>query len=1041
MAENDISIEVKTCWERIKRLYDSWKSEKEVWNSADAVSFILGASDEEVVYTKSSSIQIWLFGYEFTQTIILLCEKTIFILTSQKKAKILEPITKEHEGELPPVPIELLIVSKKKEENEELMKKMLSAVEGSKVGEFLKEKQSGEIVETWHNQLKAANLTQVEISSGVSTVLAVKDAKELKTLKTAGTLTCFLFKNHVTSSLETIIDEGKEVKHSEFAQKIEKIFEDPSKINKKLTPDVVESCYPPIIQSGGKYDLKIGVEPDENTIHFGTIVCSIGARFKSYCNNIARTYFVDPTKEQEKNYRILVEIHSMLVELLKPGVKLNKLYQKAVKYIESNNASILPNFGKNCGFGIGIEFQEPYLMINAKNEAVVKPGMAFNLSLSLSNLKLTTPSDDPKKDVYSILLSDTVIITDTGNEVLTDKCPKKYSDVAYFIKGGGEQDEQQEKEKKKSTGKAKPEPKPLNEVAEIIESKLRDSGNRRDTEHKVKSTDEKRREHQKLLQEKQREAAAARFMKEKENGGNDNNVKTSLVAYKDSSELPREAQRSRIFVDNQKEAVLLPIYGLLVPFHISTIKNASKTDEQYLRINFNTPVSVVAKQNDGIEPSKIYIKELTFRVPDERNLNNSLRAIKELRKRVTSRIATEKETQGVVVQEKLQLSKGRNPRLSDIFVRPNPSGRRTTGVLEAHTNGFRFTSLKGEHIDIMYKNIKNAFFQPAENELIVLIHFHLLSPILIGKKRTLDVQFCTEVMEVSQALDSRGRYDADEIEDEQRERAMRARLNNEFQNFVRKVEEVVPGGLEFDIPYRDLGFEGVPHRSSVLLQPTVHCLVHLTEQPFFVLSLDEIEIAYFERVQFQLKNFDLVFVLKDYAKPVIHINSIAVDFLETIKEWLDSADLKYYEGTQTLNWNRIMATIREDPVKFHTEDGGWSFLNPESDDEAAGSGQDSESEAESDFAPSESEASGSDEDEDEEEEGEGEDEDEDSEEFEEEEEDEDVDDWDAQEEKFRQEDEARRLKMKVKRARGEDVSDDSEEERKKVAAKKQKSSK
>lgn len=108
-----------------------------------------------------------------------------------------------------------------------------------------------------------------------------------KTLKTAGTLTCFLFKNHVTSSLETIIDEGKEVKHSEFAQKIEKIFEDPSKINKKvkhlhcrwhsqLTPDVVESCYPPIIQSGGKYDFKIGVEPDDNVIHFGTIVCSIG---------------------------------------------------------------------------------------------------------------------------------------------------------------------------------------------------------------------------------------------------------------------------------------------------------------------------------------------------------------------------------------------------------------------------------------------------------------------------------------------------------------------------------------------------------------------------------------------------------------------------------------------------------------------------------------------------------------------------------------------------------------------------------------------
>ena len=64
------------------------KAEREVWGNADAVSFILGASDEEVVYTKSSSIQIWLFGYEFTQTIVLLCAKNIFVLTSPKKGLI-----------------------------------------------------------------------------------------------------------------------------------------------------------------------------------------------------------------------------------------------------------------------------------------------------------------------------------------------------------------------------------------------------------------------------------------------------------------------------------------------------------------------------------------------------------------------------------------------------------------------------------------------------------------------------------------------------------------------------------------------------------------------------------------------------------------------------------------------------------------------------------------------------------------------------------------------------------------------------------------
>ena len=46
--------------------------------------------------------------------------------------------------------------------------------------------------------------------------------------------------------------------------------------------------------------------------------------------------------------------------------------------------------------------------------------------------------------------------------------------------------------------------------------------------------------------------------------------------------------------------------------------------------------------------------------------------------------------------------------------------------------------------------------------------------------------------------------------------------------------------LRFDIPYRDLGFHGVPNREMVLIQPTVRCLVNLTETPFFLVELDRV---------------------------------------------------------------------------------------------------------------------------------------------------------------------------------------------------------
>jgi len=171
----------------------------------------------------------------------------------------------------------------------------------------------------------------------------------------------------------------------------------------------------------------------------------------------------------------------------------------------------------------------------------------------------------------------------------------------------------------------------------------------------------------------------------------------------------------------------------------------------------------------------------------------------------------------------------------------------------------------------------------------------------------------------------------EELQEEQRERNLKRRLNQECQSFVKKVEDQV-GTLEFDIPYRELGFYGVPFRNNVLLQPTVHCLVNLVEYPFFVLTLEEVQIAYFERVQFSLRNFDLVFVFEDLSKSVVCINAIPVDSLDTIKEWLNSCNIKYYEGQASLNWKRIMQQIREDPVVFW-EEGGWNFLEPDAGDE------------------------------------------------------------------------------------------------------------
>ena len=315
-----------------------------------------------------------------------------------------------------------------------------------------------------------------------------------------------------------------------------------------------------------------------------------------------------------------------------------------------------------------------------------------------------------------------------------------------------------------------------------------------------------------------------------------------------------------------------------------------------------------------------------------------LKTIKDLIKILKTKDQEDKDKIDIISQDTLLINKGKKPFLNDVIIRPNITAKKTSGSIEAHLNGFRFTSGKGDKIDIIYKNIKHALFQPCENELIVLIHFHLHNPILIGKKKTNDVQFFREAGAQSDDLDNRRRgNDMEEYELELKDRNHRDKINEEFRRFTQAVSEI--SKLDFDMPYKDLAFTGVPNKSLVTLLPNAYCLASVIELPFFVITLDEVELVHFERVQvnyivnikLSIKNFDMVFVFKDINRPAHRITIIPLESLEVIKSWLDSVDILYSEGTINLKWPNILSKIKNDPEGFIKE-GGWSFLHEGGDD-------------------------------------------------------------------------------------------------------------
>ena len=451
------------------------------------------------------------------------------------------------------------------------------------------------------------------------------------------------------------------------------------------------------------------------------------------------------------------------------------------------------------------------------------------------------------------------------------------------------------------------------------------------------------------------------------------------------------------------EAVLLPLNGIHVPFHISVIKSVSKIEEPgagLLRINFFFPAGTIPKEASPemravLEkfPAMAFFKELSYRIRDASALNSHHRAIRELQKRVKDRQKQEVEERDLVEQTELVILKDRKKEapatLDDISMLPSIArgSSRCVGRLRAHVNGLRFSSEKQGDVDIIYSNVKYFFYQPPTKDVSkVLIHFYLRHPILVGKKKTKHVQFFTDVTKGSNELSARGdgHRDYDEVDEEERENQLRKRLDRAFNKFcadtlniARANGQSIGDDNEVEkVNNPKLGFSGKPFKEMAFIQPTSHCLVNLVESDFLVVPVDEIEHIHFERVVLgKSKTFDMVIILKsqmalDGSGDHINVQKIEIidqKYLDTIRYWIDAQpDLTFTYGPSSLNWVEVMNAVhseleggvfwKDKDADGHKKDVGWNFLSiVDDDDEDQGDGKD-EDEDDDDFSGTSSES-------------------------------------------------------------------------------------
>ena len=932
-----MSIESERFYSHLEHIYnifgDASSDESSNFNLIDGFVIVRGKfveDDAESTQTKTSIFHDYIFNYDLTDTIIFFSPKTIYFLVASKKKSLIESTKKPKE--IINVPQIKIILRTPSDDNTPKIKEIFENIKQEinkneiNIGYIKEEKGIGKAVEEFYSVAdNIEGIHLVDTPNLIDEIIQTKDKNELNLINISSRYSCYLL-DHLNKEFENDVEEEKVIKHIKISEEVKKMYEKENfkkKFKEKyskynINPQLLEVKYTPVIQSGGNYTLDCFKESDNNELSSDIIICKAFASYKDYNSQIIRTFMIDSNKAQQNQYKILLAAFDKMLILLKEGITkkstLGDIYKEIKDFIISRDENLTNCVPECLGYGLGLEKVNDNLRITADSKVIIQNGMVIFIHLSLQNLEIDNKN-------YMMQIGDTICIDDKGELInFTERSAKSLNEIHYELKNNSE--DKDDNNSNINNNYYGPNVRVTRHMDKKIDDKLIDR--------------EKRKEHQiELLKEKNND-----FKRRLEQGENffkeETTIKrkdfSNLKCYDNIKQFPSDMKNGKIYLDQKHYTVFLPIFKNMVPFHIGLIKNTSKSEDSnytILRINFVIPIS--GNELDSIKsPNPVFIREISYKFKDANYVQNIMNKIKDMTKAYKAKEQEDKEREDIIEQEKIIVRKEKRIFLSELGIKP-PLSKKSQGTLEAHVNGFRFINNKNERVDIIYKNIKHAFLQTCENEMMAFFHFHLINPILVGKKKVSDIQFYREIGTQADDLNMKGRNaDYDEYEMEIKEQKRIDNMNKEFKKFAKNVEELEY--IKFEMPIRELQFSGVPFKSNVTLYPTSNCIISLTESPFFVITLNEIEIMYFERVSQNLKNFDMAFVFKDFSRPIKKIYTIPMECLDMLKTWADDNNILYGEGQYNMNWSNVMNAIKEDPKNF-VEEGCWNFLVDNAEDD------------------------------------------------------------------------------------------------------------
>lgn len=137
------------------------------------------------------------------------------------------------------------------------------------------------------------------------------------------------------------------------------------------------------------------------------LLIDVGCRFQGYRSDLTRSYVLgEASGKVQRAYRAVLEAYEAARAAIRPGLPLGEVDRAAREVIA--RAGFGPNFIHRLGHGIGLDpKEEPYAMAGNPNPCLtghtfsVEPGVYFS-------------------GEFGLRLEDVIVVTETGNEALTD---------------------------------------------------------------------------------------------------------------------------------------------------------------------------------------------------------------------------------------------------------------------------------------------------------------------------------------------------------------------------------------------------------------------------------------------------------------------------------------------------------------------------------------------------------------------------------------------------------------------------------------------